>query len=61
MNLSLNKELVGKTLLLFGGVVLTISIGRCVYNYYNRTCQKQTEQTEQIEKIEKIEKTEKTE
>ena len=56
MNLSFNKELVGKTLLLFGGVVLTISLGRCAYNYYNRTCQKQTEQTEQIEK-----KTEKTE
>ena len=46
MNLSLNKELVGKTLLLFGGVVLTIGIVRCAYNYYNRSCQKSTEQTE---------------
>ena len=34
MNLSFNKELVSKTLLLFGGVVLTIGIGRCAYNYY---------------------------
>ena len=46
MNLSFKKELVGKTLLLFGGVVLTIGIGRCAYNYYNRSCQKSTEQTE---------------
>ena len=54
MNLSLNKELVGKTLLLFGGVVLTIGLGRYAYNYYNyynRTWQKQTEQTEQTEQI----------
>ena len=49
MNLSFNKELVGKTLLLFGGVVLTIGIGRCAYNYYNKSCQKSTEQTEQTE------------
>ena len=37
MNLSFNKELVSKTLLLFGGVVLTISLGRCAYNYYSKS------------------------
>jgi hypothetical protein len=35
MILNLNKELVSKALLYFGGVVLTVSIGRCAYNYYN--------------------------
>jgi hypothetical protein len=47
MNLNFNKELVGKTLLLFGGAILTISLGRCAYNYYNRSSQEQIEQIEQ--------------
>jgi hypothetical protein len=35
MVLTLNKELVSKVLLYFGGAVLTLGIGRCAYNYYN--------------------------
>jgi hypothetical protein len=44
MVLILNKELVSKVLLYFGGAVLAVSVGRCAYNYY--TFRKQTEQTE---------------
>ena len=44
MNLTLNKELVSKVLLYFGGAVITVGIGRCAYNYY--TLKKQPEQTE---------------
>ena len=47
MNLSLNKELVSKVLLYFGGAVLTVSIGRCAYNYY--TFRKQREHRDQAE------------
>jgi len=44
MVLTLNKELVSKVLLYFGGAVLTLGIGRCAYNYY--TLRKQKNQTE---------------
>ena len=44
MVLSLNKELVSKVLLYFGGAVLAVSVGKCAYNYY--TFRKQREQTE---------------
>jgi hypothetical protein len=44
MVLALNKELVSKIMLYFGGAVLAVSIGRITYNYY--TSRKQREQTE---------------
>jgi hypothetical protein len=50
MNLTLNKELVSKVLLYFGGAVITVGIGRCAYNYY--TFRKQRDQTEQTDKTE---------
>jgi len=34
MVLTLNKELVSKVMLYFGGAVLAISVGRITYNYY---------------------------
>ena len=48
MVLTLNKELVSKVLLYFGGAVLTVSIGRCAYNYYNY--RKLKEINDQLEK-----------
>ena len=44
MVLTLNKELVSKALLYFGGAVLAVSIGKCAYNYYSY--RKQREQRE---------------
>jgi hypothetical protein len=44
MALTLNKELVSKVFLYFGGAVLTVSIGRITYNYY--ISRKQKDQTE---------------
>jgi len=44
MVLTLNKELVSKVLLYFGGAVLVVSLGRITYNYY--TLRKQKEQQE---------------
>ena len=44
MILTLNKELVSKVMLYFGGAVLAVSIGRITYNYY--TYRKQPKQTE---------------
>jgi hypothetical protein len=34
MVLTLNKELVSKVMLYFGGAVLAVSVGRITYNYY---------------------------
>jgi len=45
---TLNKELVSKVLLYFGGAVLVVSVSRCAYNYYNYRNQKQI--FEEIEK-----------
>lgn len=44
MVLTVNKELVSKVLLYFGGAVLAVSVGRITYNYY--VYRKQREQTE---------------
>ncbi len=44
MVLTVNKELVSKVLLYFGGAVLAVSVGRITYNYY--VYRKQIEQTE---------------
>jgi len=44
MTLTINKELVSKVLLYFGGAVLAVSVGRITYNYY--TSRKQKEQQE---------------
>jgi len=44
MTLTLNKELVSKVLLYFGGAVIAVSVGRITYNYYtNRKSKEQTE------------------
>jgi hypothetical protein len=40
MILTLNKELVSKVMLYFGGAVLAVSIGRITYNYYTSRKQK---------------------
>jgi len=34
MVLTVNKELVSKVMLYFGGAVLAVSLGRITYNYY---------------------------
>lgn len=44
MVLTLNKELVSKVMLYFGGAVLAVSVGRITYNYY--VYRKQREQLE---------------
>lgn len=44
MVLTLNKELVSKVMLYFGGAVLAVSIGRITYNYY--VYRKQRDNTE---------------
>jgi hypothetical protein len=44
MVLNLNKELVSKVLLYFGGAVLVVSVGRITYNYY--TYRKQQDKIE---------------
>jgi hypothetical protein len=44
MILTLNKELVSKVMLYFGGAVLAVSIGRITYNYY--TYRKKRDQIE---------------
>jgi len=41
---TLNKELVSKVMLYFGGAVLAVSFGRITYNYY--VYRKQREQLE---------------
>ena len=40
MVLNLNKELVSKVMLYFGGAVLAVSLGRITYNYYTSRKQK---------------------
>ena len=44
MVLTVNKELVSKVMLYFGGAVLVVSIGKITYNYY--TYRKQREERE---------------
>lgn len=44
MVLTVNKELVSKVMLYFGGAVLALSVGRITYNYY--TLRKQKDQPE---------------
>jgi hypothetical protein len=41
MVLTLNKEIVSKALLYFGGAVLALSVGRFTYNYYTSRKQKE--------------------
>ena len=44
MVLTVNKELVSKVMLYFGGAVLAVSVGRITYNYY--VYRKQKDNTE---------------